>query len=426
MRLREAVAIGLTEIGAHKVRSALSCLSISIGVAAMVYTFSQIEGMSRRFDRAVALSGPGRLTVERKQGYVSRGLSPGLTSRDAGEIRARWPELFMVYPVARRYGTRFVMGDFRNSDIRIDATTEEWRKRDWVYSLRGRFFNSRDVAESARVCVLIQPGGWVRTPPWARYFTDSVLGKALAHHDALGRTIRIEDHLFTVIGILREPPMDRDPRWIHSGWGGSGVALVPITTYHHFLGRSRYGQPQDTVDEIQVDTGDGSNAGLYRRRIEALLKSLHRGEDDVTIRDFREIIQGVLNRIRQYAMAILAIGIVAILAGGIGIMNVTLATVFSRIREIGIRRALGATRGDILGQFLTEATLLGGVGGLAGVGLGAAAVTYLSPRADRMAEISFWHVLAALAIAAAAAFLFALYPAYQASRLDPIEALRYE
>ena len=426
MRLREAAAIGLTEIGAHKLRSGLSCLSISIGVAAMVYTFSQIQGMSRRFDKAVDLSGPGRLTIERKQGYVSRGLSPGLTYRDAQEIRARWPELFMVYPVARRNGTRVVMGDFHNRDIRIDATTEEWRRRDWVYTLRGRFFNSQDVAGSARVCVIIQPGGWIRKPAWAINWPEPILGKTLKRHDMLGKAIRIEDHLFTVIGIAKEPPGDRDPRWIRSGWGGSGTILVPITTYHHFLGRSRYGQAADTVDQIEVDTGDSANAGLYRRRIEALLKDLHRGEADSQIRDFREIIQGVLKRIRQYAMAILAIGIVAILAGGIGIMNVTLATVFSRIREIGIRRALGATRGDILGQFLTEATLLGAVGGLAGVSLGATAVVYLSPRADRMAEISAWHALGALLIAAAAALLFALYPAYQASRLDPIEALRYE
>ena len=175
-----------------------------------------------------------------------------------------------------------------------------------------------------------------------------------------------------------------------------------------------------------MDTGDGASSPLYKRLIEALLRARHRGEIDFETRDYREILQGALQRIRQYAAAVLVVGIVAILAGGIGIMNVTLATVFSRVREIGIRRALGATRSDILLQFVVEAVILGFFGGAAGTGLGLAAILYLAPRADRMASISPAHVAGSLVIAAATAFLFALYPAYQASRLDPIEALHYE
>lgn len=426
MNLPEALRTGLREIRAHKLRSGLSCLSISIGVAAMIYTFSQIEGMTRRMKKAEELGGPGRLQIEANQGYRSKGLSKGLTFRDAEKIRERWPELYMVRPLKRSWGKRVAHGRFHNDQIQVVATTPEYTRREWVYETRGRFFNEEDHRTAARVCVLVKPGGWVKKPFWARYFPPQALGKALDRQDWLGHRIRIDEHLFMVIGILQEPPKDKDPRWFRNWSGGQGIVIVPASTYRYTLARSGGASGVDAADEIAVDTGDAETAAAYRRGIELFLKNLHRGEADFKIRDYREIMQEFMAHIRKLAFAILTIGIVAILAGGIGIMNVTLATVFSRVREIGIRRALGATRGDILGQFLTEAVLLGGVGGLVGSGLGAVAVAYLTPRADRMGEVSLMHVLSAFGAAAAAAFLFALWPAYQASRLDPVESLRYE
>ncbi|MEK7746833.1 MAG: FtsX-like permease family protein [Elusimicrobiota bacterium] len=145
------------------------------------------------------------------------------------------------------------------------------------------------------------------------------------------------------------------------------------------------------------------------------------------IEDFRETIQGILNHTRQYAIAVMAVGIVAILAGGVGIMNVTLATIFSRIREIGIRRAVGATRMDILWQFVIEAMLLGLFGGIAGTGLGLCGIYYIGRRGmETMESLQWWHLLATLAISMGAGFVFSLYPAYHASKMDPVEALRYE
>ena len=152
-----------------------------------------------------------------------------------------------------------------------------------------------------------------------------------------------------------------------------------------------------------------------------------RGVTDYEINDFREMVQNMLENMRKYAVAVLAVGVVAVLAGGVGIMNVTLATIFSRIREIGVRRALGGTRADILVQFLTEAALLGVLGGIAGIGLGLSGIRYLSDEGpETVAALLWWHFPATLAISAGTALLFALYPAYQASRLDPVEALRYE
>ncbi|MBI5239058.1 MAG: ABC transporter permease [Elusimicrobia bacterium] len=428
MRVAEALRTGWLEIASHKVRSALTCLATAIGVAAMVYTFSQIAGLQERFRKATELAGPGRLEVEPKEGYVSKGLSRGLTWQDAEHIRRAFPELYMVYPIARRWGARMRFDDFKNDSIGVRGTTPEWRRRDWVYKLRGRFLNEDDVRGAARVCVLLQPGGWVKKPFWAKYFPEQAMEKVLKRRDLLGRQVRLDEHLFTVVGILQEPPRDRDPRWFRREWGGGsgGLLYVPISTYRQTLLRSWGNANPDKVDGIEVDTGEGATAALYKKRITALLKSRHRGEEDFKVRDYREIIQGVITRIRQYAIAIAVIGLVAILAGGIGIMNVTLATIFSRIKEIGIRRALGATRTDIVTQFLVEATMLGSLGGVAGAGLGLLAVTYLAPREDRMAQISLVHVGAAMAIAAAVAFFFALYPAYKAAQLDPIESLHYE
>ncbi|MCX5794513.1 MAG: ABC transporter permease [Elusimicrobia bacterium] len=427
MRVAEAMRTGWLEIASHKVRSALTCLATAIGVAAMVYTFSQIAGLQERFRKAIELAGPGRLEIERKEGYVSKGLSRGLTWQDAEHIRRAFPELYMVYPIARRGGARMRFDEFKNDNIGVRGTTPEWRRRDWVYKLRGRFLNDEDLRTAARVCVLDQPGGWVKKPFWARWFPEQAMEKVLKHRDLLDRQIRLDEHLFTVVGILQEPPRDRDPRWFRREWGGGGgILFVPINTYRQTLLRSWSKSNPDQVDGIEVDTGDGETASRYKKRITLLLKNLHRGEEDFKVRDYREIIQGIVSRIKEYAIAIAIIGIVAILAGGIGIMNVTLATIFSRIREIGIRRALGATRTDIVTQFLVEATMLGSLGGVAGAGLGIAAVTYLAPREDRMQQISSVHVAAAMGIAALVAFFFALYPAYQAAKLDPIESLHYE
>jgi len=429
MRTSELVRSAGVEIRAHKMRSLLTCISLSVGVAAILYTFAQIAWMRERLTKAVALSGAGRIEINRKRDYIPRGLSSGLTAADAQAIRDAFPEIPMVYPSIWRWGTRVRFGDLHSEDVSLLGTTTEWRRRDWVYRLQGRFLDEEDTRAAARVCIVVKPGGWIKKPFWAGFDQEKALRRWIEHRGLLGQELLIEDHLFRVVGVIEEPPRDRDPRWFRHWWDWSsgGMVLVPITSYQRYLLR---GEGRNAVaakaDDLQVDVGEESQVGVYIRRFEALLATRHRGEIDFEVRDFRERIRGALKRNRENALAVLVIGVVAILAGGIGIMNVTLATIFSRIREIGIRRALGATRAEIVAQFVTEATILGFLGGVAGLPLGFAAARWLSPDPNHIVLPGLAHFVLAWLISIGTGLLFSLLPAWRASRFDPVEALRYE
>jgi putative ABC transport system permease protein len=176
-----------------------------------------------------------------------------------------------------------------------------------------------------------------------------------------------------------------------------------------------------------VDTGDELKLPWAKRRIESLLKARHRGEEDFEVKNLRQDVEDSIRENSKYVAVALALGVVALLSGGIGILNVTLAAVYSRVREIGIRRALGADRGDVMALFLAEAALLGLAGGAAGVLLGAVGIEKLAKSGPRdVADLAWYHGAAMIALSSAVAALFAGYPAWRASRLDPIEALREE
>lgn len=422
MNLREAFRAGAREIHANKFRSALSFTAVSVGIASLLYTMAQTRGMQGALEKYLELMGPGRITVEKKRGNKSKGLSLGLTYADAQALRAEVPDLYMVEPRSsyhlKLYHERSVV-----DGVKVGGTTPDFRRRDWVYRLRGRFLNEWDVSHRARVVVLIEPAGWDKKPFWAKFWEEEPYDAFAKRRDLLGARIRLQDTIFTVVGVLTPPPHDKDPRW--DSWN-TPDALVPITAFQHSF--SRYGDNPDAVDEIRVETGSERTLNARRRQIEAILKRRHRGEEDFDIKDMRDQIEGQMEDLRKNVKAGLALGLVALLAGGIGIMNVTLATIFARVREIGIRRAIGASRADILAQFLLEAAMLGAAGGLAGVGLGLAGVRWLSGLAGSrdVGQLTWVQCGGGVALAALVSALFALMPAFRASRLDPVEALKAE
>lgn len=423
MNLREAFRAGAREIYANKFRSALSFTAVSVGVASLLYTMAQTRGMQEALEKNLVLMGPGRLKIEAKRNYVSKGLSPGLSYGDALALRKELPDLYMVEPKSS-YSIDLFYGRSKVEGVNTAGITPEFRRRDWVYELRGRFINQWDVSNRARVAVLVRPAGWVKKPIWARFWNQDDPYESFAkRRDLLGERIRLGETVFTVVGVLTPPPRDKDPRW--ESWG-TPDALVPITAFQQSFAQNA-GNP-DGVSEIEIDTGDEKTLAPRRKQIEAILKRRHRGEEDFEIRDEREAIETKMEDMRKYVKAGLALGIVALLAGGIGIMNVTLATIFARIREIGVRRAIGASRADILAQFLLEAAMLGAAGGIAGVALGLGGIEWLSRMEGtrQLAKISWLQCFEGIALASFVSAAFAFIPAYRASRLDPVEALRAE
>ena len=423
MNLDEALRSGAREINANKFRSALSFAAVSVGVASLLYTLAQTRGMQEALDKNIVLMGPGRMSVEAKSSYISKGLSEGLTLDDTVALRRQFPDLYMTYPTVSLWSGRFLHGRLQSRNMKVLGTSPEWRRRDWVYTLRGRFINQWDMDHQSRVCVLVEPAGWFHKPFWANFWRrDNPYDDYALRHDLLGQQVRLEDSYFTVVGVLKPPPQDLDPRW--ETWATPN-AIVPVTAFQQRLQPS-WMRPHG-IESIVIDTGSEQTLSRYRREIQQFLLRRHREEEDFDISDMREAIEGEMEKQRKYVNAALALGIVALLAGGIGIMNVTLAAIFSRVREIGIRRAVGATPGDIMAQFLVEAGLLGAAGGVAGVGLGLVGVWYLKKMTDKdLAHMTWLHCLAVVGVGALVSAAFAAVPAWQASRLDPVEALRAE
>ena len=427
MNIREGLVMGMLEIRTHKLRSFLSFLGVMVGVGSVMLTLGFLRGMQEKMRKGIELSGPGRFEInltqlddqereeDRKQVY--------LTLDDANAIRAKFPELPMVSPVAS-YGTNFAIGDVRG-DVGVKAVTPEYSRRDWVYAIDGRDIDQHDLDTGARVCVIIRKGEPGKRSWWRKYYADYLrdpIDKAFQRYEVLDKDILLYDRLFRVVGVLREPNEDDDPRWFR-GWDWQRV-FIPLSTFHKYFGDGRDGR----VSSIEVDTGSETSVPFYTQQIRKLLAARHESDDKYfAFRNRAEMMQASMKETRVMGYVFMAVGLISLLAGGIGIMNVSLAVVYSRIREIGIRRAVGARRMDILVQFVLEALLLAMLGGLAGVALGAVGIWQVPKYLREVnASVTPGIVAACLLISMAVGLFFSIYPAWLAAKLDPIEALRYE
>jgi putative ABC transport system permease protein len=393
--------VGTKSLLANKLRSVLAMLGIIIGVAAVIAMLAMGSGAQKQImDRFTAM-GTNLLTISPGQrgshGVVS-GTQQNLTLEQAQAIANEVKDVTMVAPGVQGsvqlkylnkntrttvYGTAITYFAIRNMEID-----------------RGRAFSEGEVDRTARVAVI--------GPTAAK----NVFGE----NDPLNEMVKVNGINFTIIGITKAKG---------DGWGSTDDRIIiPYTTamqqifgIDYLRGIDVQADAEAALDKVQAD-------------VRALLRKLHRlqpdADDDFEIHNMAEIRDNANQVTSTFKYLLGGIAAISLLVGGIGIMNIMLVTVTERTREIGVRKAIGATEGNILTQFLVESVIISGLGGLIGLGLGVG-ISKMIPKFTPMATLVDWSsAILAIAVAGSIGIFFGFYPAWRAARLDPIEALRYE
>ncbi len=392
-------------ITSHKMRAALSMLGILIGVAAVIAMLALGAGAQESIQKQLASLGSNLLMV-RPGSQQLHGVSLGagtvtrFTFQDVDAI-AKLDGVRRVSPSVSG-GAQLVYAG-KNWSTQVQGTGVNYADMHAAVPTTGSFFRDEEVRMRARVAAL---GMTVVT----QLFGDS---------DPVGATIRINRITFKVIGIL--------PQKGATGWRDQDdVVIIPVTTAMYRLMGKQY------IDSIDVEVSDISLMdGVQKAIIELLLKRHHmaptkENENSFEIRNMADIKQTLEATTKTMSWLLGSIAAISLLVGGIGIMNIMLVSVTERTREIGLRKAIGARESDIMFQFLIEAVTMTFTGGIMGVALGAGIALLLAVLAGWTIKVSMFSILLATIFSIAVGIVFGLWPARQASKLDPIEALRYE
>ncbi|MBN1484421.1 MAG: ABC transporter permease [Chloroflexia bacterium] len=408
MNLVESLRIALRALSANKLRAMLTMLGIIIGVAAVIALLALGQGVQATVEEQIEGIGANLLIVFSGtfSGEAQR-IQP-LTYRESQALSDPLyaPSVAAVAPVIQRSAT-IVFGQ-RDGDASVVGCTADYSFVRNANVMSGRFIEDRDVSTRSRVVVL----GY------------DVMVNLFPDTDPVGQTAKIRGVPFRVIGVMEKkggggfgPPEDR---WVY----------IPLTTAAVRLFGTRTASGDFPVSEIYVAALDQENIDPAIEEVTLILREQHRltyQDNDFTIVTQDDVLDVAGSIIGVLTIFLGAIAGISLLVGGIGIMNIMLVSVTERTREIGIRKAVGAKRRDILMQFLIEAVVLSVMGGLVGLTLGvlgARTVARLQP--DLQAVLTPGIILMATGFSAAVGLFFGIYPAMRAARLHPIEALRYE
>ncbi|CAI8009192.1 Macrolide export ATP-binding/permease protein MacB [Geodia barretti] len=396
-------------MGANKLRSGLTLLGIVIGVGAVISLMAIGQGVQQSITSNIESLGSNLIFVQPGNSSQGGGAAT-LTLQDAYALDdpVFAPEVMAVAPEIRASGQ--VPAGRNNTFAQIVGVTPEYTDVRNFPVENGSFITEGHLANNSQVAVLGQT------------INETLFG----NRDPLGQPIRINGRQFEVIGLLKSKG---------SGFFGNfdNQILVPITTAYYRISSQRTTHGDIGVDSINVQMPDIDAMDSGMRQVATVLRLRHHitGEDDFIITNQRDTIETLEETTNTFVVFLAAIAGISLLVGGIGIMNIMLVSVTERTREIGIRKAMGAKRRDILLQFVSEATLLSLGGGAAGVIIGAAVARLLNGRPllgnNPMQTAFSWDIaILALGVSAIIGLFFGIYPAVRAARLHPIEALRYE
>jgi putative ABC transport system permease protein len=392
-------------------RSALTSLGVIIGIAAVIVMVSVGQGTQAEIDKLVSGLGSNRLDIGGGGGFGGGGVRLAAGSRytlsvdDAEAIRREIPEVQYV-AASLRGGIQVVYGE-NNWSTQWQGVQPDWFDINAWTIASGQPFQARDYSGASKSVIL---GNTVR----AQLFGDE---------EAVGQTVRLGRVPFTVVATLQP-----------KGQGGFGqdqddLVVVPLETARRRLSRAASLAP-GAVQNISLGVGRAEDLSAAQAEVEALLRQRHRiqpgDDDDFTVRNIAEIVATRTQTTRLMSLLLGAVAGISLVVGGIGIMNIMLVSVTERIREIGLRMAVGAGPSDIRRQFLAEAMLIALIGGVIGILLGVVGALLVGKFGALPVALNAKVVALAAGFSIATGLFFGYYPARKASLLDPIEALRQQ
>jgi putative ABC transport system permease protein len=406
--------MGLASLFAHKLRSLLTMLGMIFGVGAVVAMLSITAGAQKEMMSFIDQLGVNNIIVEahealdRNELQTVRAISPGLTFRDFRAISENVSGLVAITP-RKRFKPQKLLPKTNQDPPQLIGVLPNFVEINSLKLVAGRFFTEDENKSSAPVCVL----------------GEGAKVSLLGYDNAVGKYVKVNDTWLQVIGVLTpQASGDADVEGA-SASNRNNLVIAPLNTVmRRFEDNTSY--LKDEIDGIYMKVGPNIDSIETSNVVRAILTATHKDAGDFTV----IVPAGLLEQKKQTQMifnvVMICIAGISLLVGGIGIMNIMLATVLERTREIGIRRAIGARQADIVRQFLTEAVLISIAGGVIGIVFGVTLSKIIASAAGWSTLVTSSSIGVAFGVSVFIGLLFGIYPAVQAAKLDPIEAIRYE
>jgi putative ABC transport system permease protein len=408
-RIGTDLALASQNLRAQKTRTMLTGLGMVFGVGAVIGMLAIGAGAKQESLRMIESLGVRNLMVDSippgspQQLQQRRQTSPGLTERDVRILVSNLDGLDQI-SARRSLHPAKLLPQPTKAMPDVLGVAPAYADIHSLHELEGNFFDDLDNAASAPVCVLGQNA------------KVSLFG----YTPAVGKYIKVNDTWLRVSGVLDEQlgAADASRDW-------NNVIYVPLNTFDYRFYDNSFSQ-KDDLDGVDMSLKPNVDSVAAAQVVTAILNSTHHDTDDFTVTVPAALLAQQQQTQRIFTLVMVAIAAISLLVGGIGIMNIVLATVMERTREIGVRRATGARRSDILRQFLAEAVLISVSGGALGIMFGYILSWTIAATAHWTTIVSTWSIIIAFGVSVGVGVIFGIYPARKAARIDPIEALRYE
>jgi putative ABC transport system permease protein len=408
------IQMGLTSLLVHKLRTMLTMLGMIFGVGSVVAMLAITEGAQKDIIASIDLLGVNNILIEAKEAVdrnelqARRQISPGLTFRDFRAIQENVPGIAALTP-RKRFKPLKVLPKTPNEPPVLIGVEPSYLEIQSLKIVEGRWFTDQENKDSSPVCVL----------------GEAAKVNLLGFDPAVGKYVKINDSWLQVVGVLAsQQSADTEVEGLEV-INRNNLVISPLNTVmRRFEDNNSF--LKDEIDGVYIKVNDGVDSVETAGVVSAILNATHKDAGDYTV----VVPAGLLEQKRKtlgiFKIVMISIAGISLLVGGIGIMNIMLATVLERTREIGVRRAIGARQADIVRQFLTEAILISMLGGTMGVAFGLVLSWIIGAAAGYPTVVTTVSIVVAFSVSVGIGLLFGIYPAMQAAKLDPIEAIRYE